>query len=37
MLVGRLGWPAERYEGWLAETLIEQLLEPPAAAARVTG
>jgi hypothetical protein len=28
MLVGRLGWPSEQYESWLAETLIEQLLEP---------
>jgi hypothetical protein len=37
MLVGRLGWTAERYESWLAETLIEQLLEPPDRAARVTG
>ena len=28
MLVGRLGWPPEQYESWLAETLTEQLLEP---------
>lgn len=25
-LVRERGWPAERYEGWLAETLIRQLL-----------
>jgi AcrR family transcriptional regulator len=28
MLVGRLGWSAEQYEGWLTATLIEQLLAP---------
>lgn len=27
-LVGRLGWSPERYERWLTQTLIEQLLAP---------
>jgi len=28
MLVGHLGWSAERYEEWLTRILIDQLLEP---------
>ncbi len=28
MLVGQLGWSGEMYDAWLADTLIEQLLEP---------
>ncbi|WP_280394028.1 TetR/AcrR family transcriptional regulator [Nocardia brasiliensis] len=31
MLVGQLGWPGEKYDKWLADTLIEQLLEPRSA------
>jgi AcrR family transcriptional regulator len=30
LLVGDRGWPPERYEQWLAEILISQLLPPPA-------
>jgi hypothetical protein len=26
LLVGDRGWPAERYERWLAATLVHQLL-----------
>jgi AcrR family transcriptional regulator len=30
LLVGDRGWPPERYEQWLKDILIEQLLPPPA-------
>jgi AcrR family transcriptional regulator len=30
LLVGDRGWPAERYEQWLRDILIDQLLPPPA-------
>ena len=29
LLVGDRGWPPERYEQWLKEILIDQLLPPP--------
>jgi hypothetical protein len=30
LLVTERGWAPERYERWLAATLIDQLLPPPA-------
>lgn len=36
LLVGDRGWHPERYEQWLTETLIGQLLPPPAAAGERT-
>jgi AcrR family transcriptional regulator len=30
LLVGDRGWPSERYEQWLKQILIDQLLPPPA-------
>jgi AcrR family transcriptional regulator len=37
LLVGDRGWPPERYEQWLTETLISQLLPPSATAADHAG
>jgi hypothetical protein len=31
LLVVDRGWPPERYETWLTETLVDQLLAPPRA------
>ena len=37
LLVGDRGWPPERYEQWLADTLTGQLLPPPGTGAGRTG
>ena len=37
LLVGDRGWDPERYEQWLAELLISQLLPAPAAGGEGTG
>ena len=37
LLVGDRGWDPERYEQWLAELLISQLLPAPAAGGESTG
>jgi AcrR family transcriptional regulator len=37
LLVCDRGWPPERYEQWLTDILIDQLLAPPTTGARRTG
>ena len=37
LLVGDRGWPPERYEQWLENILIDQLLAPPATGPKRTG
>jgi len=37
LLVGDRGWPPERYEQWLKDILIDQLLAPPTTGAERTG